>query len=127
MVPFLVVFVGAGIGGALRHGINVAVFRWLGLNLPFATLFINATGSFAMGVVIGYFALWSTSSDQHLRLFVTTGILGGYTTFSTFSLDAASLWESGQPRAAVLYVALSVGVSLAAMFLGLWLMRSLWR
>ena len=127
MVPFLVVFAGAGLGGALRHGINVAVVRWLGLNLPFATLFINATGSFAMAVVIGYFAMRSASSQPHLQLSITTGILGGYTTFSTFSLDAASLWESGQPRAAVLYVALSVGMSLAAMFLGLWLMRSVWR
>ena len=127
MVPFLVVFAGAGIGGALRHGINVAVVRWLGLNLPIATLFINATGSFAMAIVVGYFALWSASPQQHLRLFITTGILGGYTTFSTFSLDAASLWEQGQPRAAVLYVTLSVAMSLAAMFLGLWIMRSIWR
>jgi len=125
MVPFLIVFVGAGIGGAVRHGINLAVVRWLGLNLPFSTLFINVTGSFAMAIIIGYFALWSGASPQHLRLFITTGILGGYTTFSTFSLDAASLWESGQPRAAILYVALSVGLSMGAMFLGLLLMRSI--
>lgn len=94
MIPYLVVFAGAGLGGALRHGVNVVVVRGLGLEFPFATLFINVIGSFAMGVVIGYFALMGQATPQHMRLFLTTGILGGFTTFSAFSLDAAALLPS---------------------------------
>ena len=90
MTGFLMVFLGGGIGAALRHGVNLLSARWLGTAFPYATLFENVTGSLVMGLIAGYFAFKGDAS-QHLRLFLTTGILGGYTTFSAFSLDVALL------------------------------------
>src|SRR5581483_12484146 len=85
-VVYLIVFLGGGIGAALRHGINVAFARLMGTGFPWSTLTINITGSLVMGIIAGYFAFKGDAS-QHWRLFLTTGILGGYTTFSAFSLD----------------------------------------
>ena len=101
---FLIVFLGGGIGAALRHGVNLASARLLGTAFPYATLFENVTGSLVMGLLAGYFAFKGDAS-QHWRLFLTTGILGGYTTFSAFSLDAALLYERGELGLAALYVA----------------------
>ena len=92
---FLIVFLGGGIGAALRHGVNLATARLLGTTFPYATLIENVTGSLAMGLLAGYFAFRATR-PQHWRLFLTTGMLGGYTTFSAFSLDAALLYERGE-------------------------------
>ena len=91
-MPYLIVFLGAGIGGALRHGVNVGAARLLGYGFPFGTLIVNVLGSFLIGLLAGYFG-FRTGIDQHVRLFLTTGILGGFTTFSAFSLDAALLVE----------------------------------
>src|SRR3954468_3067056 len=120
---FLIVFLGGGLGAALRHGINLVSARLLGLEFPHHTLIINITGSAAMGLIAGYFAFKSDAS-QHWRLFLTTGILGGYTTFSAFSLDAALLYERGAPGLAALYVLASVILSIAGLFAGLALMRN---
>ena len=100
---FLIVFLGGGIGAALRHGVNLASARLLGTAFPYATLFENVTGSLVMGLLAGYFAFKGDAS-QCWRLFLTTGILGGYTTFSAFSLDAALLYERGELGLAALYV-----------------------
>ncbi|WP_336492245.1 fluoride efflux transporter CrcB [Methylobacterium nigriterrae] len=121
---FLIVFLGAGIGGACRHGINLAALRLLGPGFPYGTLGINVLGSFLMGVIAEYFALRS-GLPQHWRLFLTTGILGGFTTFSAFSLDAALMYEKDQFGAAFAYVAASVILSIAALFAALALMRLL--
>jgi CrcB protein len=121
---YAIVFLGAGLGGGLRHGINVLVARLLGLEFPYATLFINVSGSLAMGVLVGSFARLGEGIPQHLRLFLTTGLLGGYTTFSTFSLDAGVLFERGQLGTSTLYVLSSVGLSLLGFWLGLLLMRN---
>jgi CrcB protein len=83
---------------------------------------VNITGSFVMGLVIGYFAFRGDAS-QHWRLFMTTGILGGYTTFSAFSLDTVLLYERGDIGLAVVYVLASVVVSIGGLFLALYLMR----
>jgi len=115
---YLIVFLGAGIGGALRHGVNLASVRVFGLGFPFGTLIVNVMGSLAMGLLAGYFA-YRTGVPQHMRLFLTTGILGGFTTFSAFSLDAALLMERHAYGLAAAYVAVSVAVSLAALFAGL--------
>ena len=96
--------------------------RWLGTSFPYHTLTVNVTGSFVMGLVAGYFA-FKGDAPQHWRLFLTTGILGGYTTFSAFSLDTASLYERGEVGLAAVYVLSSVVVSIAGLFLGLYLMR----
>ena len=119
---YLVVFLGGGIGAALRHGINLAVARLLGTAFPYGTLMINITGSFIMGLVAAYFAFKGDAS-QHWRLFLTTGILGGYTTFSAFSLDAALLYERGEVGLAALYVVASVAVSIGGLFAGFALVR----
>jgi CrcB protein len=119
---FLIVFLGGGIGAALRHGVNLAFARWSYLGFPLATLTENVTGSLAMGLLAAYFAFKGDAS-QHWRLFLTTGILGGYTTFSAFSLDTALLIERGQLGIAALYVALSVALSIGGLFAGLALMR----
>jgi len=120
---YLIVFVGAGIGGALRHAVNVAAARAMGVQFPYGTLFVNVAGSFLMGLLAGYF-LWKPGVPQHVRLFLTTGILGGFTTFSAFSLDAALLIERHSYGAAAAYVLGTVISSLAALFAGLMLFRS---
>ena len=117
-MPYLIVFLGAGIGGALRHGVNVGAARLLGYGFPFGTLIVNVLGSFLIGLLAGYFA-FRTGMSQHLRLFLTTGILGGFTTFSAFSLDAALLVERHAYALAAGYVVGSVGLSLVGLFLGL--------
>jgi CrcB protein len=120
---YAIVFLGGGIGAALRHGINLGAARWFGIGFPFGTLIINVTGSLIMGLVAGYFAFKGDAS-QHWRLFLTTGILGGYTTFSAFSLDAALLYERGEVSLAAVYVLGSVVLSIAALFAGLAIARS---
>ena len=121
-MAYLIVFLGAGIGGALRHGVNLAAVRLFGQGFPFGTLIVNVLGSFLIGVLAGYFA-HRTGLSQHLRLFLTTGILGGFTTFSAFSLDAALLVERNSHALAAGYVLASVGLAVAGFFLGLALFR----
>ena len=120
---YLIVFVGGGIGAALRHGCNVFFARTLGNAFPYATLFENVLGSAVMGILVAMFA-FKTDIPQHMRLFLTTGILGGYTTFSTFSLDAAVLYERGDLGQAALYVALSVALSIGGLFAGMAMVRA---
>jgi fluoride exporter len=120
---FLIVFLGGGLGAALRHGINLVSARTLGTAFPYSTLIINITGSIVMGLIAGYFAFKGDAS-QHWRLFLTTGILGGYTTFSAFSLDAALLYERGTPGLAALYVLASVILSIIGLFAGLAVVRN---
>jgi CrcB protein len=121
-MAYIVVFLGGGLGAALRHGINLAVARMFGAGFPYATFFINVTGSFVMGLIAAWFAFRGDAS-QHWRLFLTTGILGGYTTFSTFSLDAALLYERGQLTLAAVYVIGSVVLGIVGLFAGLAIVR----
>lgn len=117
-MAYLIVFLGAGLGGALRHGVNLAAVRLLGYGFPYGTLIVNVVGSLLIGVLAGYFG-YRTGMNQHLRLFLTTGVLGGFTTFSAFSLDVALLVERNSYGLAVGYVIGSVGIALAGLFLGL--------
>jgi CrcB protein len=121
---YLIVFVGGGIGAALRHGINVGCARLCGTAFPYGTLTVNVVGSIVMGLLAGYFAFRGEAA-QVWRLFLTTGILGGFTTFSSFSLDAALLWERHEPVRAATYVNGSVVVSILGLFAGLYLMRQI--
>jgi CrcB protein len=120
---FLVVFLGGGLGAALRHGVNLLCARWLGTGFPYATVIENVSGSLVMGLLAGYFA-FRGGPPQHWQLFLTTGILGGYTTFSAFSLDAVLLYERGALGLAAIYVLGSVVLSIAGLFAGLAIARA---
>ena len=123
-MSYLLVFFGGGLGAALRHFINVVSARVLGTAFPYHTFIINITGSTVMGLIAGYLAFKGEAS-QPWRLFLMTGVLGGYTTFSAYSLDAALLYERGEIGLALLYVLGSVVLSIAGLFAGLALMRHL--
>lgn len=124
MNAILGIAAGGAIGAVLRHGVNLGAAGLLGIGFPWGTLTVNLLGSLVMGLLAGVFTyLWNP--PQEIRLFLTTGILGGFTTFSAFSLDAALLWEKGQPLPATLYIGGSVLASMALVFAGLWIGRSL--
>jgi len=126
VIATLIVFLGAGIGGALRHGINIAIARLFGTAFPWGTLTVNVCGSLLMGLIAGWLAFKAGEGwSQHMRLFLTTGILGGFTTFSAFSLDVVLLWERGQAGPAGAYVLVSVILSIAALAAGLFIMRQM--
>lgn len=119
---YLLVFVGGGLGASLRHAINVGCARACGFNFPYGTFVINITGSLVMGLIAGYLAFKGEAS-QPWRLFIMTGVLGGYTTFSAFSLDAVTLYERGEMGLALFYVVGSVALSIAGLIGGLALVR----
>jgi CrcB protein len=123
-MKYVLVFIGGGLGSTLRHLVNVVCPRVLGANFPYHTFIINITGSTIMGLIAGYLAFKGDAS-QSWRLFVMTGILGGYTTFSAFSLDSALLYERGETGLALLYVVGSVVLSILGLFAGLTLVRQL--
>jgi CrcB protein len=123
-MKYLLVFIGGGLGAALRHFINGVSLRLVGTDWPAGTLFINVTGSILMGLVAALFA-FKLSLPPALRLFIATGILGGYTTFSTFSLETALLFERGQAGMALLYASGSVLLGVAGLFAGMWVIRAL--
>ncbi|WP_343345085.1 fluoride efflux transporter CrcB [Sphingomicrobium sp. XHP0239] len=114
MIAALAVFLGGGLGALLRYGIGRWTLAWFGAGFPVGTLAVNIVGSLAIGLAIG--AL--DGIGQEARLFFVTGLLGGFTTFSAFSLDTLTLWQRGDTGAAMAYVAASVLLSLAACALG---------
>lgn len=118
----LVAFGGA-IGSVARYLVYVGAMRAFGTGFPVATMTVNILGSFAMGLLVVALA---HLGGQRLAPFLMTGILGGFTTFSAFSLDAVTLWERGQAVAAAGYVAGSVGLSLVALFVGMAAARGIW-
>ena len=113
-----------GLGATLRHAVNVLCARFIGTAFPYSTFIINISGSIVMGLIAGYLAFRGEAS-QAWRLFLMTGILGGYTTFSAFSLDTAILYERGEIGLAALYVLGSVVLSILGLFAGLALVRYL--
>src|ERR1700761_404726 len=121
---YLLVFIGGGLGSCLRHTVNVICPRFLGTHFPYHTFIINITGSTVMGLIAGYLALRGDAT-QSWRLFLMTGILGGYTTFSAFSLDTAVLYERGEIGQALFYVLGSVVSSILGLFAGMALVRHL--
>jgi CrcB protein len=123
MMAYLVVFLGAGVGGTIRHAMNIWVARLAGTHFPMHTLLINITGSMVMGAVTAWFVAKGGAAG-HLRLFLATGLLGGYTTFSAFSLETVLMWERHDYLLAALYVGGSVIGSLIGLVAGLWLMRT---
>ncbi len=123
MPTILWIAAGRAVGASGRHLVNVYAGRLLGTGFPWGTVVVNVGGSFIMGVLITAMALkWQVSLE--VRAFLTTGILGGFTTFSAFSLDYATIYERKEHGLAFLYAAGSVGLALAAMFAGMALTRA---
>lgn len=115
---WLAIGVGGAIGAMARHGVGAVSLRLLGPNFPWGTLAVNIVGSAAMGLFIAILAL-REPHPSILRAFVATGLLGGFTTFSTFALDWITLWRDRDAAIATAYVAASVSLSIAALFAGL--------
>lgn len=124
MTNLALVMLGGSLGAGARHLVNSMVTRLAGAAFPWGTFSINIAGSFAMGLLAGWLAFRS-GGGPHLRLFLATGVLGGFTTFSAFSLEAVLLWERGALGAAAGYVAGSVGLSIVGLAAGLAIMRAL--
>jgi CrcB protein len=119
----LLVMLGGGLGAGGRHLVSLATLRLFGPGFPVGTLTVNVVGSLAMGLFIGWLVRHETGNLQSLRYFVATGFLGGFTTFSAFSLDTSVLWERGDTHLALVYVLASVALSILAVFAGLMIMR----
>ena len=120
----LAVAAGGAFGSVMRYLVGIASGRLFGTNFPWGTLIINVTGSFLIGAFVGLFATkWDL--PQAALIFLTVGICGGYTTFSTFSLDAWVLIERGQSIASYAYMLASVVLSVAALIAALQLVRAL--
>ena len=121
---YLLVFIGGGLGSSLRHTVNMVSARYLGTGFPYHTFIINITGSIVMGLIAGYLAFKGDAAASW-RLFLMTGILGGYTTFSAYSLDSIVVYERGEIGLALFYVVGSVVFSIAGLFAGITLVRHL--
>lgn len=124
MFQALLVAVGGAIGSVLRYYVGQWTLRLLGPAFPWGTLAVNVVGCFVIGVFAELIAR-KFNASMELRLLLITGFLGGFTTFSAFSLDAISLFEGGNTVAGGVYIAASVGLSMAAVFAGLAIMRAL--
>ncbi len=118
---FLQVALGGALGASARYGVNIMAARWAP-GLPLGTLIVNVLGSFIMGLLA---AVIAHRGGQHVAPFLLTGLLGGFTTFSAFSLDTLTLWERGQVGLAAGYVLASVALSLLAVIAGLALGRGI--
>ena len=123
MQAILLVGTGGAIGAIGRYSVGLAVSRLWSTSFPLATLGVNVVGSLLMGLLIGLLARYAPEWQAEARLFLAVGILGGFTTFSAFSLDTIGLIEGGQLGPAAIYVLLSVTLSVLALFFGLMLVR----
>ncbi len=124
MTSLAQVALGGAIGASARYLTNVGVMRLVGPGFPFGTLVVNIFGSFLMGALV---VVLAQKDATRLAPLLMTGILGGFTTFSAFSLDAVTIYERGQVGLAALYVGASVILSLAALFAGLMLARGMFQ
>lgn len=124
MNTLLAVALGGAIGAGARHLFNLQALRLFGPNFPWGTIGVNIIGSLLMGVLAGLFAFKADLSPEW-RSFLATGILGGFTTFSAFSLDAANLMQRGDMGLAVAYMGGSTAAGIGALFLGLFLVKAM--
>ena len=121
------VAIGGAVGAVLRYQLGRGMTAWLGPNaitaFPWATLTANVVGSLAMGLLAGWLARYGSGEGKQMRLLLGVGLLGGFTTFSAFSLEMMLLVERGQALTAVIYAGVSILAGLAALYLGLIAMR----
>lgn len=120
MQTAFLVFLGGGLGSVGRWLVGLGAMRLMGIGFPWGTLAVNVIGGLVMGMLARFLVLLP-SGGHEARVFLMTGVLGGFTTFSAFSLDTATLWLRGEAGVAALYVGLSVAGSLGAVAAGLWL------
>jgi len=126
MTRFLIVAAGGGVGAALRYGVGLGLGRLLpGAAWPWGTFAVNGLGGFAMGLLVGWLAQRGGANSETWRLLIGVGLLGGFTTFSAFSLEVALMIERRQTGLALGYALASVIVAVVALFAGLWIMRRL--
>lgn len=121
---FFLVFMGGGLGSAGRYGVNLLAAKLCGTDYPFGTFAINVVGAFAMGAAVELFTLRSSIPPTG-RLFLTTGIIGGFTTFSTYALEIGLLYKRGEMAVAIFYGLSSLVCGLAALFIGIGVVRYL--
>lgn len=124
MLQILLVAIGGALGSVGRYLAGVHITRLMGANFPYGTMTVNIVGSFLIGLLVEVLAR-KLNGSMDLRLFLVVGFLGGFTTFSSFSLDALALFERGESLSAAAYIFASLILSLAAVFAGLLLGRSL--
>ncbi len=123
MKVLLAVAAGGALGAVGRYLVMIQVARWFGSGFPFATLAVNVIGSFILGLLIELLALvWSP--PQELRALIVVGVLGAFTTFSTFSMDVALQVERGEANWAMVYIVASVVLSIGGFFAGMHLVRA---
>lgn len=123
MTKVFLVAVGGAAGSVARYLVGAAALRWIGPGWPWGTLAVNLVGGFLMGVVTGWLALKAGGQQETLRALLAVGVLGGFTTFSAFSLETALMIEKRAYGQAFSYTAASVALALAALFAGLFLAR----
>lgn len=124
MTRFLLVASGGALGAIARYGVGMVALRWGGIGgWPWGTFAVNAIGGLLMGLLAGWLALRGTAGQESVRLFAAVGLLGGFTTFSAFSLETALMIQRRELALAAAYVAGSVVVAIGALFVGLWLAR----
>jgi CrcB protein len=123
--PYFLVFLGGGLGSVLRFATYHAARLWLPPNFPWGTLAVNVLGGLAAGAVAGWILARSVGGADSASLFLMTGLLGGFTTFSAFSVDAVLLWQRGEPSAAIGYVAASMLLAIGGVIAGMSAVRAL--
>ena len=120
---YMLVFLGGGLGAAARHWVNRTALNVVGPDYPAGTLAVNIVGSAAMGMLAAWFAFRGETTTAAERLFLTTGVLGGFTTFSAFALDTRLMWERHDVGAALVYALASVILSIVALIAGMFIVR----
>lgn len=120
---YVLVFVGGGLGAAARHWVNRTTLALVGPDYPAGTLIVNVSGSIAMGMLAAWFAFRGETTTAQQRLFLTTGVLGGFTTFSAFALDTRLMWERHDVVAALGYASASVVFSILGLMAGIFAVR----
>ncbi|WP_309661313.1 CrcB family protein [Sphingomonas sp.] len=122
--PYFLVFVGGGFGSVLRFATYHAARLWLPPSFPWGTLVVNVLGGVAAGALAGWILSRSIGGADSISLFLMTGLLGGFTTFSAFSVDAVLLWQRGEPATAFAYVAASVLLAIGGVVAGMSIVRA---
>jgi CrcB protein len=123
MYNVLLVAAGGALGAGARHLVSGVFLRQFGSAMPWGTLVINVTGSLLIGVLVGWLAFRGGEGQAQVRYFLATGVLGGFTTFSAFSLETVQLIERGRMASALVYALGSVALGAAGVVLGLWISR----